>query len=93
MTSLGLYVAPLAHAVVLSFDDEKSQIQALAPHPTGTAAEEWPRRDDDPTTTSGTGRPRCSRPLNVLTGEVIAPQHAGVTAIRSSSASSTRIEA
>jgi hypothetical protein len=44
---VGLYVDPLAHAVVLSVD-EKSQIQALDRTPTRVADEEGPCWNDDP---------------------------------------------
>src|SRR6516165_10762186 len=44
---VGLYVDPPADAVVLSVD-EKSQIQALDPHPARLANEEGPLRDNDP---------------------------------------------
>ena len=43
---VGLYVDPPAHAVVLSVD-EKSQIQALDPHPTRAADEDGTRGHDD----------------------------------------------
>ena len=56
---VGLYVDPPAHAVVLSVD-EKSQIQALDRTPARPAAQERPRRHDDPTTTGVTAPPRSS---------------------------------
>ena len=44
---VGLCVNPPEHALVLSVD-EKSQIQALDPHPAGAANETRPLRYDDP---------------------------------------------
>tara|TARA_B100001059_G_C17500629_1_gene410876 strand:- start:64 stop:339 length:276 start_codon:yes stop_codon:yes gene_type:complete len=44
---VGLYLDPPDRAVVLCVD-EKSQIQAIDPDPTGTAAQEGPRCDNDP---------------------------------------------
>ena len=44
---VGLYINPPEHALVLSVD-EKSQIQALDPHPAGAANETRPLRYDDP---------------------------------------------
>src|SRR5829696_6799896 len=44
---VGLYVDPPAHAVVLSGDGKKPDPGAR-PHPTRPAAQEGPRRDDDP---------------------------------------------
>jgi hypothetical protein len=83
---VGLYVDPLAHAVVLSVD-EKSQIQALdrsqpglrmKPSRAGTMTHDYKRHG---TTTLFTA-------LNVLDGSVIGRKCSAI-AIRSSSASST----
>ena len=85
---VGLYVAPPAHAVVLSID-EKSQIQALDRTQPGLPMKKGRAGTMTHETTSATAPPRCS-PRSTCWKARSRVGTCSVTVTRSSSASSTR---